>query len=380
MLAVQFGAGNIGRGFIGSLLHKSGYEIVFVDIDTKLVKAINQEKYYQVILAQDINQVFEVSKVSALNSQEDEEKVLQKIAVADLITTAAGPNALPSIANLLAKGLQKRVSRNDKSLNIIACENMVGGSTELKKAVYKKSKQTKELEQFVGFADATVDRIVPKHSDDDMLAVEVEPFYEWVVDQSMIVGDNPPVQGITYVNNIQPYIERKLYTVNTGHAITAYLGYMCGLQTIDVSIKHPYVRPIVENALYETGSLLMDKYGFEKETHVKYIRTIIQRFENPYITDEVVRVARSPIRKLGAQDRLIGPAKSLTESSLKVNNLVIGIASTLLYDEKADKESIQLQHTLRNEGVAVALYKYSGLSSDHSLTRMIIEEYEKLRR
>jgi len=39
--AIQFGAGNIGRGFIGALLSRSGYHVVFADVDNQMVDTIN---------------------------------------------------------------------------------------------------------------------------------------------------------------------------------------------------------------------------------------------------------------------------------------------------------------------------------------------------
>ena len=44
MLAVQFGAGNIGRGFIAALLRESNYDVVFADVVDSIVDKINSEK------------------------------------------------------------------------------------------------------------------------------------------------------------------------------------------------------------------------------------------------------------------------------------------------------------------------------------------------
>ncbi|MBZ6373149.1 MAG: mannitol-1-phosphate 5-dehydrogenase, partial [Microbacterium hominis] len=48
MKAVHFGAGNIGRGFVGLLLHDGGYELVFSDVAASLVDAINATYSYTV--------------------------------------------------------------------------------------------------------------------------------------------------------------------------------------------------------------------------------------------------------------------------------------------------------------------------------------------
>ncbi len=65
MLAVHFGAGNIGRGFIGSLLHQTGYEVCFVDVNREIVDLINERKSYSIGLADDSNEEIIVKNVSA---------------------------------------------------------------------------------------------------------------------------------------------------------------------------------------------------------------------------------------------------------------------------------------------------------------------------
>src|SRR5690625_3701554 len=137
MKAVHFGAGNIGRGFIGILLSQSGYEVIFVDVNEALIEAINDERKYDVIFASEDQSKQTVSNICGINSITQPEKVIDAIVEANLITTAIGPNILPKIAELLAQGLRKRHNHTSETLPIIACENMVDGSTFLKENVYK---------------------------------------------------------------------------------------------------------------------------------------------------------------------------------------------------------------------------------------------------
>lgn len=130
--AIHFGAGNIGRGFIGELLVQSGYEVTFVDVNEELVETINAKKGYNIQIVGDEPQTIHIEHVKAINSNTNIEDLLMAIVHADIVTTAIGPNILKFIAPNIAKGLERRVKENTTPLNIIACENMVGGSTVLK--------------------------------------------------------------------------------------------------------------------------------------------------------------------------------------------------------------------------------------------------------
>jgi mannitol-1-phosphate 5-dehydrogenase len=382
MLAVHFGAGNIGRGFIGSLLSQSGYEVVFVDINEAVVRLLKEKQEYRVIIADENRQEQLIRNVSAVNSQTEREKVIDYITKAHLITTAVGPHILPAIATILAEGLQKRAEINKTPLHIIACENMIGGTDVLKSHVFEKiSEADKPLfEKYYGFLNCAVDRIVPNQKNDDPLSVVVEPFFEWVIEKRNIIGDIPPIQGAHFVDDLKPYIERKLFTVNTGHAIASYLGYYKKLQTIQEAMNDVEIRSDVEKALHESGAVLVKKYGWGENEHQSYIQKIIQRFMNPSISDEVVRVARSPIRKLGANDRLIGPAVQYYDLFGQVPlGLVKGIAALLLFDYENDDEAVALQKTIQETGVEGALYQYSQLEKDHPLVMAIKDQWQHLK-
>lgn len=382
MLAVHFGAGNIGRGFIGNLLYHSGFKTCFVDVNADIVQLLNEKNEYRVVLAEPNQQEVVVKDVRAINSSLNPEQVIAAIAEADLVTTAIGPNILPLIAGLVADGLRKRVEVSDKPLNIIACENMIGGSSLLKEKVFEKltAEEKWQFNERFGFPDSAVDRIVPNQVNDDKLMVKVEPFYEWVVEESKIVGEKPEIHGLTYVPELIPYIERKLFTVNTGHALASYFGYYFGVDTINQAMENAEISGLIEGALKESGEFLVAKYGFPAEEHAKYIRKILQRFSNAYIVDEVTRVARSPIRKLGPNDRLVSPARQYLEVIGKEPEFLLkGIAAALMYDYTGDDEAVQVQATIKEQGLEAAVEKYTQLDSGSPLFAGIIHQYKQLK-
>ncbi len=165
MLAVHFGAGNIGRGFIGQLLHESGYDIVFVDVRDDVVEALKTEGRYEVILADENERHVPVDRVTALHSARDAEEVTERIAEADLVTTAVGPSILPVIAPAIAEGLLERVRVGGAPVNVIACENMVGASQALRGYVMEHvpEESAEAVDEIAGFPNAAVDRIVPEY-------------------------------------------------------------------------------------------------------------------------------------------------------------------------------------------------------------------------
>lgn len=207
----------------------------------------------------------------------------------------------------------------------------------------------------------------------------VEPFYEWVVDASGIKGVRPEIAGVTYVDDPLPYIERKLLTVNTGHSAIAYLGYARGLATIHAALEDPDVREVASKALEETGLLLARDYGFDPEELKEYRQKVMARFENPRISDEVTRVARAPIRKLGRDERFISPALRLFEMGHEPTHLAAVIKALLGFDHPQDAEAVELQETIRAEGGRSALAHYAGIEEDHPLVDLVLERPDPAR-
>jgi len=207
--------------------------------------------------------------------------------------------------------------------------------------------------------------------------VLVEPFYEWVVDVSQVKGERPNISGVTYVEDPLPYIERKLLTVNTGHSAIAYLGYARGQATIHDALEDDSVHDTVSEALEETGLLLAWEYGFDREELREYRQKVLARFRNPQISDDVSRVARSPIRKLGRDERFVSPALRLLELGHRPVHLATVIRAVLRYDYPEDEEAAELQETIRAEGSPSALAQYAGIGEDHPLVDLVVERLDR---
>ncbi|WCK54812.1 mannitol-1-phosphate 5-dehydrogenase [Aneurinibacillus sp. Ricciae_BoGa-3] len=377
--AVHFGAGNIGRGFIGALFSQSGYHVTFVDIAEQIINRLNEQKQYRVKLATDQHEAMTIENVSGLNNMTQENEVVDAIRNATYLTTAIGPNILPRIAPLIAKGLAERVKTSEEKLYVIACENQISATELLKGYILDNLDEgTKaNLAGKVYFFNSAVDRIVPIQNNQDSLDVLVEPYYEWVVESRESI---PPIEGMKIVSDLAPFIERKLFTVNTGHAVIAYLGYLENKPTIDQTLADEDIVKQVQATLAETGAYLIKQYGLDPDEHQQYINKIINRFKNPYLNDAVTRVGRSPLRKLGPNDRLVRPATEADKAGLPYTNLAKAMAAALLFDYEKDEEAVKLQAMIKENGVPFVLKEVSGLDEESGITQKVLSHYRALKK
>ena len=378
--AIQFGAGNIGRGFIGSLLSKAGYHVVFADVNTEIIDKINKDKEYTIHVMDTVCSEEKVNDISGVISINNE--IYKEIVEAEIITTAVGPVVLPRIAPTIAKGIALRKENGVKNyLNIIACENAIKASSQLEEEVkkYLTKDEVDYLEEFVGFPNCSVDRIVPPVKSENILDVVVENYYEWNVEEKAFKGEIPKIEGMNLVDNLMAYIERKLFTLNTGHAITAYFGYLKGYETIEESIKDEVIYDFVKKAMIESGKGLIAKYNFDEEAHYKYIDKIIDRFKNPYLKDDVARVGREPLRKLNENDRLIKPLITARGFNINTDNLLLGVGAALHYDNKEDSQSVQLQSLINEKGIKASLAEISKISGDTDVLDKIEKYYDEVK-
>ncbi|WP_343205597.1 mannitol-1-phosphate 5-dehydrogenase [Opitutus sp. ER46] len=289
---------------------------------------------------------------------------------AQLVTTAVGLAVLPRIAPVIARGIARRRAQGVKEpLNVIACENGVRASTFLKQEVLKhlSPEDAAYAEIYVGFPDCSVDRIVPPVKSANPTDVVVEDFFEWNVEAGSFRGDAPQITGMNLADNLIVFVERKLFTLNTGHAVAAYLGWLRHHRTVDQSIADAPIRAIVRAAMVESGRGLIAEHGLDPAAHERYIDKILARLANPALEDELPRVCRDPLRKLGAMDRLVRPLVVCHAHGFKVENLLWGIGAALRYANAGDPQSVRLQDLIQTKGLRAAAAEITGITAPELL-------------
>lgn len=382
MKAVHFGAGNIGRGFLGQLYWQSGYETVFVDVDPSLVALLNERKGYTIHVVGEKSYELRVGHVRGVSGKE-KGQVAEEILSCDIASTAVGKSALPEVAEMLAMGVRLRAERgSQRPLNVVICENLLGAASVLQEMLLERvpARCRDYAKGKVGLVESVVSRMVPVITEEqkrkDPLAVYVEEYCILPVDATGFVGEIPAIKGMEPRANIRAYEERKLFTHNCGHALAAYFGFEKEYRYIWESIEEAGIRELVERGLWESGQALIKKHGFTEEEHRDQIRDLLDRFGNRPLGDTIARVGRDPLRKLGPQDRLVGAARLAMEYGVEPRVLTRGIASALRYRNDDDPSAVRLAEMMVKDGLDAVMEKVCGISKGERLYELVRSQFE----
>lgn len=383
MNAVHFGAGNIGRGFLGQLYFETGYRTTFVDVVPDVVCGLQERGEYPVRVVEETCETILVRNVTAVSAL-DQASVAEVLAKADLASTAVGVGVLPRIAPALAAGIALRAKAGSGPLNIIVCENLINAGPYLREEVRKHLAPEHHawLDENVGFVEASIGRMVPVMTDaqkaEDPLLVCVEPYCELPVDANGFKGAIPALNHMKPSGSFGAYVERKLFVHNAGHATTAYLGWLKGHEYIWQAIEDPAIRERADAAMAESCEGLARKHGVDLADLQAHWADLVHRFRNRALGDQVARVAKDPMRKLGANDRLIGAATMCMGQGICPAGLAFAAAAALRYDNPDDPAAVEVRRIVLEQGFKAALEQFSGLAPDSELTGLIGRASEEL--
>ncbi len=384
--AVQFGAGNIGRGFLGQLYWESGYHTTFVDVVDEVVTGLQTRGQYPLRIVSDTTRDLTITNVTAIHSK-DTEAVARAITEADIAATAVGVPVIPKLAPTLAAGIARRFSDdNAPPLNFIVCENLIGAGSFLREKVreHLEPRFHRALDEKVGFVEASIGRMVPimteKEKAEDPLLVCVEPYCELPVDIEGFKGPIPPLAHMQAKPNFKAYVERKLFVHNASHAATAYLGYFRGHEYLWQAMEDPTVRREVEGLLAETEAGLAAKHGLDRAELKAHGEDLLRRFHNKALGDQVFRVGKDPIRKLGVNDRLVGAGLMCLENGVEPAHVAFVTAAGIHYDHPDDPAAQQIQALRRERGIDGVIAQICGIPTDSRFAELIRAGAERLAR
>lgn len=371
MKAVMYGAGNIGRGFIGALLSQIGYEVVFVDVNDDVVSTINKYKTYpQEIVGKNGKTVW-IKNIRAVNGK-DSSTVSDEIASADLLATSVGVTVLEKIVPIICEGLTKRWDWDpEHTIDLLICENLMDADKFLKEKIKDAlpDRHKKTMDRNLGLVETSIGRMVPIMTEEmkkgDPLRICVEEYDFLPVDKDAFKGPIPDYKKIVPYSPFSFYLERKLYLHNMAHAMTAFLGKIKGYTYIHQSISDIYIRKLVEGAMIESAMMISKKYHVEFSELKAHIDNLLFRFQNPYLHDTVERVGREPIRKLEPKDRLVGALRGCEQEGILPVYLSFSIAAAL-YNITASPAHVLLSETCQ-------------ISPDEPCGKYIMAFYEQLK-
>ncbi len=378
MRTIIIGAGRVGLGALGVALAAQGHEVVFAARREPIVHSINQHGY-NVATKGVVETRIEVRGVRAVVMPG--EAFAQEVARANQIYTSVRPDNLPEIAAILAEAILYRVKLGVKTpLDIFCCENLKNAGSQLERLVFANIpfQFAQAVQDWVGFNAAISDRIVSGQEFDETgrLFITADAGGDVLFDTLQVKGDfdcRPPFKG---VDNFPAGIEEKLYILNCGHAVCAYLGFQKGYQYIHEAMADDGIHRAVVGAMLEAQRALHCKHG--RTLHYgNLINELLASFSNAALMDTIARVGRDPVRKLQADDRLIGPAKLAYRYGIEPTYLIQGCAAALGFSQSGDAQSAELQKLVKEQGAENALDFISQLRVWNPISKLIREEMKR---
>jgi mannitol-1-phosphate 5-dehydrogenase len=336
---VLFGAGKIGRSFIGQVFSRSGFEVVFVDINREVIDKLNEHESYKVVIKnKEKDETILVSNVRGIHLC-DEEKVITELADATVAALSVGQQGLPFTFPLIAKSLVLRKQLHGECpLDIIIAENLRNADLYISENLIRLLPEDYPFDKLTGLVETSIGKMVPimsqKDLDEDPLQVFAEPYNSLIVAKNGFKNQIPEVLYLAPKDNIKAWVDRKLFIHNLGHTTVAYLGFQKNPKFVFIYevLEDPDILNITRCTMLQSADILMELYPgeFNSSQLEAHIDDLLMRFKNKALGDTIFRAGCDLYRKLGPEDRLAAPIHAAIRLNkpfnLIFNALISGVA------------------------------------------------------
>ena len=287
------------------------------------------------------------------------------------IVAETSSDELPhTVYGLVVEALRRRRDRGIAPFTVMSCDNIQGNGSVAQHtfssyARMKDADLADWIQAEVAFPNSMVDRITPATTPEDIAAIErdhgvvdgwpvvCEDFDQWVLEDQFPLGRPPYEQaGVQVVDDVLPYELMKLRLLNAGHQALGYFGYLSGYRLVHEAAQDPelarYVRAYMDN---EGTPTLKPVPGVDLG---QYKDTLIERFANPYVRDQVQRLC------LEASDRIpkfvLPVVRDQLAAGREVRLAAAIVASLARYCEAVDEDGRPIEI---NDRIADVLKSYA---------------------
>lgn len=219
-----------------------------------------------------------------------------------------------SVFGFVVEALGRRRAASLPAFCIASCDNLRGNGDTARKAFMAFAlARDPDLAAWIGreadFPNSMVDRIAPQVTEsdraklntrsgiDDRLPAMAESFNQWVVEDRFRLGRPAFEQvGVELRDDVAAFVAVKGRMINACHMLLAYPAILCGYRIVHEAMRDQRLVRLLTTFLdLDVIPHVQGPPGLSIE---KYKAMIIERFSNPAIGDQLLRVAGDGAAKL----------------------------------------------------------------------------------
>ena len=348
---------------------------IFVDNNKETVELLNREKKFRVEVAgkPEKTRYIPVKKCFHVNDQEDILGVFEKV---DLIVTSVGAPNIIAMTDVVKNLLKKR--NNAGFLNWFICENAYNPAKLIRARLLEGSGKgfTDYITNNVGLVETQIlcsgmlpDSEILKR---EPLALKMQDWSELPFDKDAFKGTIPEFSGLLPKGNFKNELIRKLFTFNGTNGPICYVGWHLGYKYLHQAANAPELGDFINEIQSESKFGLISEFGFDKVEQDNFHSLALQKYRDGSLQDPIERNARDLRKKLGINERLVGPALLCLKHGRLPLAYATAIAAAMRYEGSEDEGTREVKADLGQNGFLKTVCKYTGLPEDHQLIKMVV--------
>lgn len=388
---VLIGAGKIARGYVGQLFSAEGWRVTYVHHRMEFVRGLRNRRYYTLYQHDHDGgcKTLRMEGYDVLCSVEEREAYLDALARAQYAGVVTFPGAFDGITADLAAAVRLRMERGvEEPLAILLCVNTVDPAEFFYNRIseYLDESARAYFDRHVGLVETLVTRLCSTPSPEQLLedpyAVSTSDTPILEVDREAFLPGHSYPEFFLLGENVPGKLVKKIWCGNLEHCCLAYYGQYFGHGYVHEAARDPYVRRCTYYAGQEANRAVAAAYGFSPEEMAFDVPAKWRRSMKGLVPDPLTRVGADPVRKLGKNDRFIGPALlSLRQGNLPVF-IAKGAACGFYFHNPEDAGARTVQAHIQERGIGSAIQTFCGLDPAHPqeglLYQLILSAYEEL--